>query len=242
VIPEFEEQCRRLKTGEFWVLVYSLFFGALLGGKLGFFVVEWKEFRDDPAWLLAHWQTGWVFWFGFAGAILAGLIFLSIYNRLYMPRKFIFLADYFAAAVPLGHWIGRLGCLAEGCCHGRPTMMPWGVVFRDPTSSVSQEFLGVALHPTQLYEAVGEIAIGAFLLKQVLPRLRCGELKAGTAFYGYILFYSLLRFIVEFFRGDDRGVLLCPALSPSQWVSLVGLLTAGFFLWHPIEPRPRQLV
>ena len=226
-IPEM-----RLTALQFWSLIYAVFLGVLIGGKLGFFIVEWREFEAEPWAMLANWRNGWVFWFGFAGGMLAAGIFFKIYNRLYRPRRWLPLADYFGAAIPLGHWIGRLGCFAQGCCHGRPTRMPWGVVFRDPASSVRPEFLGLALHPTQLYEAAGELGISLFLIFYVLPNIRRKRFSQGTAFLGYIILYSMFRFAIEFFRGDDRGVFLWQFLSPSQWACLAGLVMAGILLWR----------
>lgn len=226
---------------EFWSLAYTVVFGALVGAKLGYLIVEWPRLRAAPWRALANWRTGWVFWFGVAGCVFAGVLFQQAYNRLYRPRRYLPVADYFLSALPVGHWIGRLGCFMKGCCYGRPTSLPWGVRFTDPASKVRSDLLGVPLHPTQLYESAGELAIGLFLVFHVLPHIRRGRYAYGAAFYGYIVLYSALRFVVEFFRGDDRGVFLSPVLSPSQWASLAGFLIAGGLLYRQgiIERRPK---
>ena len=214
----------------FYSLVATLLVAALSGGKLGFFLVEWREFSADPVPMLLEWNTGWVFWSGFLLACLAGAFYQVWYNKTHRPRAYLPVADYFGTARAMGHVIGRAGCWAEGCCHGRPTGLPWGSAFMNAASSVPRHLLGVLLHPTQLYEAFGEAAAAVALVFWVLPKIREGRFRYGTAFLGYILYYSTLRFLLEFLRGDDRGVFLSAALSPSQWVSLAAGLAAAWAL------------
>lgn len=214
----------------FYALAGTLLVAALSGGKLGFFIVEWRGFSADPWAMLRDWNTGWVFWSGFLLACLAGFLFQIWHNKTHRPRLYLPVADYFGTALSLGHVLGRLGCWAEGCCHGAPTGLPWGTAYLDPATSAPKELLGVLLHPTQLYEAFGSAVAAAVLIGWVLPRIREGKLRYGTAFLGYILYYSILRFLLEFLRGDDRGVFLWSFLSPSQWVSLAAGLAAAWAL------------
>jgi len=214
----------------FYALVGTLLVAALSGGKLGFFLVEWREFSANPGAMLSDWNTGWVFWSGFLLACLAGFFFQIWHNKTHRPRAYLPVADYFGAALAMGHVLGRLGCWAEGCCHGRSTGLPWGTAYLNPASSVPKHLLGVLLHPTQLYEAFGEACAAAVLIGWVLPQIRAGKFRYGTAFLGYILYYSILRFLLEFLRGDDRGLLLSSAMSPSQWVSLAAGIAAAWAL------------
>ena len=214
----------------FYSLVGTLLVAALSGGKLGFFLVEWRGFVEDPGKMLREWNTGWVFWSGFLLACAAGAAYQVWYNKTHRPRAYLPVADYFGTALSMGHVLGRLGCWAEGCCHGRPTGLPWGSAFMSAASSVPPNLRGVLLHPTQLYEAFGEAVAAFVLIGWVLPGIRAGKLRYGTAFLGYIVYYSVLRFLIEFLRGDDRGVLLSAALSPSQWVSLAAGLAAAWAL------------
>ncbi|MBI3548617.1 MAG: prolipoprotein diacylglyceryl transferase [Elusimicrobia bacterium] len=219
--------------GDFWMLAYMLFFGWVIGARLAFYLVDWRLFVSRPWAIIGFWKTGWVFWGGLAGTLVAGWIDLLIYNRTHpRPRAFLPLADYGMSALPLGHWLGRVGCFLNGCCHGRPTEMPWGVRFTDPQAQIAPELLGVKVHPTQLYEAVGEVAIFLFLWRYVLPRIRGGKYTYGTAFYGYIILYAVLRFAGECFRGDDRGAILSDLLSPSQWGALAALAAASLLLYR----------
>jgi len=214
----------------FYALVATLLVAALSGGKIGYFLVEWREFTADPMAMLREWSTGWVFWSGFLLACLAGVFFQTWHNKTHRPRLYLPVADYFGTALAMGHVLGRIGCWAEGCCHGAPTGLPWGTAYLEAGTSIPPRLLGVLLHPTQLYEAFGEAVAAAVLIGWVLPKIREGKLRYGSAFLGYILYYSILRFLLEFLRGDDRGVFLSSALSPSQWVSLAAGLAAAWAL------------
>lgn len=227
--------------GLFWGLTATLISAGLLGGKLGFYLIEWRFFMEDPRGSLATWTNGWVFWPGVLSAMAAGLAFKAWYNATHRPRTYLHIADYVITALPLGHFLGRLGCFMEGCCHGRPTGLPWGVVFSKDSFSVEPPLVGLALHPTQLYEAAGQLLLFFFFGYWVLPRIRAAKFRYGTAFFGYTACYSLLRFFNEFLRGDDRGVILSSALSPSQWLSLAAGLAAAAALWHRgvVERHPK---
>ncbi len=214
----------------FYALVGTLLVAALSGGKIGFFLVEWREFSSDPVPFLRDWNTGWVFWSGFLLACFAGLLFQVWHNKTHRPRAYLPVADYFGAALAMGHVLGRLGCWAEGCCHGSPTGLPWGTAYVEAGTSIPPKLLGVLLHPTQLYEAFGETVAAVILIGWVLPGIRAGKYRYGTAFLGYLVYYSTLRFLLEFLRGDDRGVLFSSAMSPSQWISLAAGLAAAWAL------------
>jgi phosphatidylglycerol:prolipoprotein diacylglycerol transferase len=200
-----------LSEDVFWDVVYWLFGGALLGGKLGYVIVE-----RDPTLLWRDVRYGFVFYGGFLGAALAGWI---ITRR--MKLSFTKLSDYFAVALPLGHSIGRLGCLAAGCCYGRHTDLPWGVAMDGDPSR----------HPTQLYEAALNLLIAFAVARIGLARTRDGRWKPGSAFLLYIALYAVARFFVEIFRGDERGA-FWHGLSPSQVVAIAALFFVGVIAWR----------
>jgi phosphatidylglycerol:prolipoprotein diacylglycerol transferase len=124
--------------------------------------------------------------------------------------------DAFAPGIALGHVIGRMGCFFAGCCFGRATDVPWAITF---TNQYAAENVGtplnVPLHPTQLYEAGAELVILGLLL--VMERK--GRPFPGRTFWGYLLLYGITRFIIEFYRGDARGMV--GDLSTSQFVSVI---------------------
>jgi phosphatidylglycerol:prolipoprotein diacylglycerol transferase len=140
----------------------------------------------------------------------------------------------FAPGIALGHAVGRVGCLLAGCCYGRPTDLAWGIVFSDPfAGSYVGTPLNVHLHPVQLYESGAELLILAALL---LMEKR-GRAFPGRTFWGYVLLYAVSRFIIEFFRGDERGMLL--GVSTSQFISLVlAPLAVGMLIWLSRRPEP----
>jgi len=208
-----------LDEERFWRLIYYLFFGAIAGGKLLFVLLNWQAFASGQMGLLRDFRFGFVYFGGFVGVVVMGFVFCrGSYG------EFIRRADYFTSILPVGHALGRLGCFAAGCCYGRPTDIPWAVRFTDQRSLVPPSLLGTHLHPTQLYEALGNLAIAAVLFR-LLKRVKEGGLKAGAVFYSYILMYSVLRFVVEIYRGDDRGAFVA-GLSPSQWISIVAAAMA----------------
>ncbi|MBI3551747.1 MAG: prolipoprotein diacylglyceryl transferase [Elusimicrobia bacterium] len=207
---------------KFWFLIYALFFGAVLGGKLLYILVSLDETRWSDLHVLRDFRYGFVFFGGFLGSSAVG-----VWAARRLKISYLAAADYFGAALPLGHAIGRLGCLAAGCCYGKPTSLPWAVRLGGSPLSVTPERLwGVALHPTQLYEAAANAAIAAAVVLAVLPRVRRGRLPPGSAFWTYIILYSAARFVIEFFRGDDRGWSY-GGLWVSQWLSLACALAAG---------------
>src|SRR5690606_37330290 len=111
--------------------------------------------------------------------------------------------DLFARGIALGYMVGRLGCLMAGCCYGRPTQVAWAITFTDPAAALNVGTpLNVPLHPTQLYESMAGFAI----LLILLAIERRGRQYPGRTFWQFVLLYAISRFIIEFFRGDDRGM------------------------------------
>ncbi len=147
------------------------------------------------------------FWLGGGFVFYGGLIFALIFYLIYSVwlKKFPFdHSKYLAPGLIFGHAIGRVGCFFTGCCYGSQCDLPWAVRMH-----------GETVHPVQLYEAFGLFLLGYFALKWIKQH--------KDSFYvltHYLLFYSLLRFSIEFFRGDRiRGVYL-NILSTSQLISL----------------------
>jgi phosphatidylglycerol:prolipoprotein diacylglycerol transferase len=209
----------------FWRLIYSIFFGAIIGGKLLYWVVSYREILDGQLSLIGDIRYGFVFFGGVLGSLAMGYA-----AKRRMGFDFFAIADYIGVALPFGHAIGRLGCLAAGCCYGRPTSLPWGIALGgDPASVTPRELWGIPLHPTQLYESAANLAIGFFLLKVLLPRAKRRELVPGTVFLAYVALYSAARFGIEFFRFDDRGA-SWPPFSISQWLALAGMASVAALL------------
>ena len=166
-----------------WLVV-----SGMLGGKLFHIIFFWDEF-------IAGWRAeglrslreGFVFYGGF---IVAALTAVGYARRKRLPLAK--LADVLAPSIALGHAIGRLGCFFNGCCYGKPCALPWAVTFPPP-----HVMAGIPVHPTQIYEALGNLVIFAGLT--ALYRRKRFD---GQIWWLYVLSYGVLRFLVEFFRGD----------------------------------------
>src|SRR5437764_9220450 len=184
---------------------------ALIGAKLLLLVTDFSTFRNDPKELLTLARSGGVF---YGGLILAVVVALWYIRRAGLPLWTT--CDVFAPGIALGHVVGRFGCLFAGCCYGKPTKLPWGITFSDPFAATNVGTpLGVPLHPTQLYEAGAELII----LFVLLWTERKGRPFAGRTFWLYMLLYAISRFIIEFYRGDERGMVFM--FSTSQFISLL---------------------
>jgi phosphatidylglycerol:prolipoprotein diacylglycerol transferase len=201
-------------------LYLVLIFGAAIGGRVLHVLTAPGPYLEDPARLLSLEDTGFVF-FGSMLFIAGGLVWLA--RRYEAPLARVW--DAGATWMPLGHALGRLGCLFAGCCWGAPTDVPWAI--RLPADSVAYG-VGevpragdhtVPLHPTQLYEAVGLLVLLGVL---VWFRRRRGIEAPWRQVGRYAVGYGLLRFVVEAFRGDpSRGLLLeARSATVAGWLGL----------------------
>lgn len=190
-----------------------LIIAALVGAKLMLIAVDWEYFRQQPRELLSLVRAGGVFYGGLILAVIVGLVLVRRYKLPVWTT-----ADLMAPGIALGHVVGRLGCLLAGCCYGRPTDVPWAITFTDPHAAANVGTpLGVALHPTQMYDAGAELLILGLLLFTE----RKGRPFAGRTFWAYLLLYGISRFIIEFYRGDVSRGTIGGTLSTSQFVSLL---------------------
>ncbi len=140
------------------------------------------------------------------------------------------LGDIAAPALALGHFFGRLGCFAAGCCWGREAVhFPLAVTFTSlKANALTGVPLYIPLYPTQLMEAALNLVNFLFLMHLYKKRKFRGQVIAL-----YILNYSVIRFFVEYFRGDpDRGYVFggmehpWSSLSSPQLISIIGVITA----------------
>jgi phosphatidylglycerol:prolipoprotein diacylglycerol transferase len=206
---------------------------ALVGAKLLLLITDFKSFTADPRELLTLARSGGVF---YGGLIVAVIVALWYIRRVGLPLWTT--CDVFAPGIALGHVVGRFGCLFAGCCYGKPTTKPWGITFTDPFAAANVGTpLGVALHPTQLYEAGAELLI----LIVLLVTERKGRPFPGRTFWLYMLLYAISRFIIEFYRGDDRGTV--GMFSTSQFISIVLAplaIVMLVYLSRVVTPEPKR--
>jgi phosphatidylglycerol:prolipoprotein diacylglycerol transferase len=206
---------------------------ALVGAKLLLLITDFKSFTADPRELLTLARSGGVF---YGGLIVAVIVALWYIRRVGLPLWTT--CDVFAPGIALGHVVGRFGCLFAGCCFGKPTTRAWGITFTDPFAAANVGTpLGVALHPTQLYEAGAELVI----LIVLLVTERKGRPFPGRTFWLYMLLYAISRFIIEFYRGDDRGAV--GMFSTSQFISIVLAplaIVMLVYLSRVVTPEPKR--
>jgi phosphatidylglycerol:prolipoprotein diacylglycerol transferase len=206
---------------------------ALIGAKLLLLVTDLRSFSSNPRELLTLARSGGVFYGGLILAVVVAVIYI---RRIGLPLWTT--CDVFAPGIAIGHVVGRFGCLFAGCCYGKPTTMPWGITFTDPFAAANVGTpLNQPLHPTQLYEAGAELLI----LIVLLATERKGRPYPGRTFWLYMLLYAVSRFIIEFFRGDERGAV--GMFSTSQFISilLAPLAVAMLvYLARQTTPEPKR--
>ena len=176
-------------------------------------VLTWEgALAERNAWDVYVWYGG-----------LLGALFTALYYFRRRPELRAWLyADAFAPAIAAGAVVGRIGCFLAGCCHGRPTDVPWAVKFVTTA---------VPVHPTQLYDALAALILAVPLYLH-FPRRRFDGENIALLLMGY----AALRALSEAFRGDaERGAL--GPISTSQAIS-IPLFLAGVAIWQ-MRSRPR---
>ncbi len=188
--PMRPEQVEELQT---WIIL-----GVVLGGRLGFVLFyEPALYLADPAQILLLWKGGMSFHGGFLGVVAAAAIYARK-NRIAPLR----LADALAVATPVGLGLGRIANFINAELWGRPTDLPWGVIFPGAAAQDCPAVTGLcARHPSQLYEAGLEGVVLALIL---FALVRVGGLRRpGLALGVFLAGYGAARFVVEFFRQAD---------------------------------------
>jgi len=219
----------RLLDAAFYILIISI-----VGAKLILLVGNFSYYTSSPKELFSLARSGGVF----QGGLAFGVIFALWYFHKYkLPTWKV--ADIISAGLALGHAFGRIGCFMAGCCYGSACHLPWGAVF---TNAYSHDLTGVPLHkeihPVQVYEAILNF-LNFFVLFLILKKKKFD----GQVFCFYIINYSVIRFITEYFRGDHpdktylfQGSSRLLSLSYPQAFCVVGL-AAGIILYQILKKR-----
>jgi phosphatidylglycerol:prolipoprotein diacylglycerol transferase len=200
-------EAKRLKINPdiFYDVLVIVVLSILIGSRLFYVIENWSYYALHPSEILKYWEGGISFFGGFIFSIGAGLIYIW---KKKLPIGKVF--DAAAIALPFGHFIGRFGCWFRGCCGGLPTNAPWGVLYE-----------GTVRHPTQAYDALGNLAIFIFL-----SEVKNKKMFENRLFFVYVLLYSALRFTVEFFR---EGIRYGP-FTVAQYVTIVAFGVAAVLL------------
>lgn len=191
---------------------FYVILSAIVGSRFFFIAINAGHYIHHPLDIFKIWEGGLVFYGGLILALPIAIWYIKRHNL-----DLWSIADVFAPSLAIGHAVGRLGCFFAGCCYGKSSHLPWAVTYTDPECLATT---GIPLHPTQLYESLGE-----FLNFLILITLRRHRSFKGQLFWTYIVLYSVLRFTVEFFRGDEARGYIFSGFSVSQGISvIVGLI------------------
>jgi phosphatidylglycerol:prolipoprotein diacylglycerol transferase len=172
---------------------------------------------------VALWQGGLTL---YGGVVLGTIVGLATARRLGLPMWTV--ADTLTPAIALGTMFGRIGCYLNGCCYGRPTHLPWGVVF-PPGSFAALEFGRQPIHPSQIY-----FALAGLLLFAITWCLRRRVAVPGTLFWTFIILFALIRIPLDFTRAYEPGALALSIggvnVTESQVTSLALVLFGSLML------------
>jgi phosphatidylglycerol:prolipoprotein diacylglycerol transferase len=218
VIRKLAERARldaeRVLDLTFWLLLVGF-----AGARILFILTRLDYFMSEPMAMLRVWEGGLVFF----GGPLACVPFTIWYVRKHKLPVWKTM-DAMIPGLVIAHMFGRFGCLAAGCCYGKPTGTNFGV--RLHSELVDPQFQGIPLHPTQLYEATGLLIL--FLGLLYVFRKKHFD---GQVILTYFMAYPVIRSIVEIFRGDlIRGFVIDNVLSTSQFISILIFLAATVIL------------
>ena len=215
-----------------WNMGLIIIFAALVGAKVLLFLSDFQYYSENPREIfsLSTLRSTGVYYGGLILALVAAAGYLRSAR---LPGWKV--ADLCAPGIALGQAIGRVGCLSAGCCYGRPSRLPWAITFRD---TYAYDNVGVPLntplHPTQLYESFSTLLLFLYLMWRLSRKHFTGQIILE-----YVILYASLRFVIEFFRDDDRGYVLRGLLSTSQFIGILTILGAvGLFYY--LRRRPAE--
>jgi len=201
-------------------LAFVMMLWAIVGSRAMYALMNLGYYIEHPLDVLKIWQGGLVF----SGGLVAVAVAMVWYLR-HHHLSFWKVGDLWAPAIALGQGIGRIGCFMAGCCYGKPTGLPWSVVFKHPQTLAPQ---GIPLHPSQLYDFLSGALIFLILLLIALKKR-----YEGQVFVWFLILHSTARLITERFRGDDRGIIPGTQMTITQGLAtliLIGGVVALFLL------------
>ncbi|MRN54673.1 prolipoprotein diacylglyceryl transferase [Paenibacillus monticola] len=201
-------------------LVVYLLLGAILGARIWHvFFFQWWYFSDHLTEIFAVWKGG----IAIQGALVGGFFSAVIYARKH-KLSFWELADILAPAIILGQAIGRIACLLNGDAFGSPTGLGFGIVY--PEGTIAFDRYGSApLWPAEIWE--GQLDLVIFGILMAMKNIK---LPLGTLFLSYNILYSIVRFMLEFLRGDSPRYAL--QWTAGQWTSITVLLISLVFMLY----------
>ncbi len=204
---------------------YSILSG-IVGARILYVIQFPGYYLAEPLRIFKIWEGGLIFY----GGLILAVAVIALYLHARKIPKMAF-GDLVAPSLALGQGIGRLGCFSAGCCYGAASGVPWAVIFKDPFSLAP---LRIPLHPAQLYFAAADLAM--FLVLLLIDRRKRFD---GQVFTSYLILYAVVRFLLEFSRGDDRGSFLGTPLSSAQGIGVI-VFVAGVVWWALLRRNARR--
>jgi phosphatidylglycerol:prolipoprotein diacylglycerol transferase len=236
-----------LNQNELSDIIFYGFFGVVLGGRLGYVIFyNLPYYLSNPAKIFAVWEGGMSFHGGFLGVLIAIFVY-CVLNK----KNYIDLMDLIAIPTPVGLGFGRWGNFVNQELWGKPTTMPWGMIFpripKEKHFSLSEEWVkefvaktrlevlpgtevvNLPRHPSQLYEMFLE---GFLLFALMYIFYKAGQRNRGFYCGLFLTGYGVARFIVEFFREPDEqiGYLYGNWLTMGMVLSFPMILFGVFFI------------
>jgi phosphatidylglycerol:prolipoprotein diacylglycerol transferase len=217
---------------KFLSVVLVALIASIVGARLLYVLEHIEDYRRSWTTILAVWQGGLTLYGGIVAGTVGGL---WMARRLGLPMWGV--ADALAPSIALGTVVGRVGCFLNGCCYGRPTELPWGVVY--PSDSFpGVEFGPVPIHPAQLYFSLAALALFG-LLWFVRKRLTV----PGHLFWLFVVLYAAVRIPLDLTRAYEPdsivGHLGAVPVTESQVSSLL-LALFGMLMMVRLARRSRE--
>lgn len=223
VLAQYFLDKKQIDSSSLKWLYLGVFLFAWIGAKVFFLIFTSGDQMNLYLKANAFWLGGG---FVFYGGLIFGLLFFLFYSLIL--KKFDINDSYvFIPSVAIGHAIGRIGCFLAGCCYGSVCHLPWSVHMH-----------GRDIHPVQLYESFLLMGLGALSIWAIKK-----EIAGYKIVLSYLISYSIVRFIVEFFRGDLIRGIYWMGLSTSQMVSIALVIAATvtwIYLLKTKENKKRQ--
>ncbi len=184
-----------------------------IGGRLFHIIFSMPSYYiNNPLEIFQFWKGGYAIY----GAIIFPILFIYLYAR-YRKIPTLSVTDALAPALSAGTFIGRIGCLLQGCCYGKISSVPWAIT----------DTFGIDRHPTQIY-----LSLHGLIMFLILTYIYRHKKYDGQTTYWYFLLYSSGRFIIEMFRADERGGFL--GMSSFQMISII------LFVWSIYKIRKNR--
>ncbi len=230
-----------LSSDRIWDLAFVLFLSGISGARM-FYLVQYRDrvFQDVhtiPQFLFTvfNLSSGGIVLYGGLIAAAVGFFSFCAVNRI----RPLALLDIITPSIFIGIGFGRIGCFLNGCCYGDECSLPWAVRFPRGSATFSalvekklldpEALWTPPLHPTQLYSALDGFILAAITAWYFSRRRRNGEVFAIG-----VTMYPITRFLIEFIRGDESGIV---GLTISQWISVCIFVVAICYMYY-LSRRP----